>query len=167
MWLGSIGPANLRDWIDDLDTRKYADNYKAVLFDIVAGIFDSAIDDKLIRENPCHAKSVRRPIRRSPKVVVWPHERVRAVRGAMSKRYDIAVPLGAGLGCRQGEIVGFSPELDIDREAGVAHVQRQVKLVKGKLMFALPKRGKTRFVPLAPALLGDIDDTWSSTRPYV
>ncbi len=25
-------------------------------------------------------------------------------------------------------------------------------------MFALPKRGKTRFVPLAPALLGDIDE---------
>ncbi|MDN2496884.1 hypothetical protein FHY52_09270 [Nocardia nova] len=76
----------------------------------------------------------------------------------MSKRYDIAVPLGAGLGRRQGEIVGFSPERDIDREAGVAHVQRQVKLVKGKLNVALPKRGKTRSVPLAPALLGDIDE---------
>ncbi|WP_019930583.1 tyrosine-type recombinase/integrase [Nocardia sp. BMG111209] len=157
MWLGGVGPAELRDWVDDLDARKYSDNYKSVLFDIVAGVLDSAVDDKLIRENPCHAKSVRRPVRRSPKVSIWKHDRLRAVRGGMQKRYEIAVPLGAGLGCRQGEILGFSPELDIDRDGQVAHVQRQVKLVDGELMFALPKRGKTRYAPMASSLLDEID----------
>ncbi|MFI7191145.1 hypothetical protein ACIBQ0_15540 [Nocardia nova] len=72
----------------------------------------------------------------------------------MSKRYDIAVPLGAGLGCRQGEIVGFSPELDIDREAGVAHVQRQVKLVKGKLNVCPAQAGKDTLCAAGSGITG-------------
>ncbi|MFE3983074.1 tyrosine-type recombinase/integrase [Nocardia tengchongensis] len=155
--MGWIGPVKIRDWVDGLDVRKYSENYKAVLFDIVSGIFDSAVDDKLIRENPCKAKSVRRPVKKSPKVVIWQDERVRQIRGGLHRRYRIAAPMGAGLGCRQSEILAFSPELDIDRDGMVVHVQRQVKLVDGVLMYALPKGGKTRFLPLSRATLTDID----------
>ncbi len=157
LWLGSIGPEGIRDWVEDLDDRKYSDNYKAVLFDIVSGILQSAVDDKLIRENHCHAKSVRRPERRSPKVVIWKSDRLPAVRRGMTPRHEIAAPMGAGLGLRQSEIMGFSPELDIDRDGMVVHVQRQVRVVAGTLMFALPKRGKDRYAPIAPPLLAEID----------
>ncbi|WP_367115025.1 hypothetical protein [Actinophytocola sp.] len=42
---------------------------------------------------------------------------------------------------------GLSPD-DIDREAEVVNVVRQVRLVENKPVFAPPKRGKTRSVPL-------------------
>ncbi|MEU1544868.1 site-specific integrase [Nocardia sp. NPDC005745] len=157
--VGRILPSTVRDWVSELEERKYSDNYMAVLFDIVAGVLDTAVDDKLIRQNPCNAKTVRRPVRRSPKVVVWADDRVTAVRrglGSVGERYSIAIPVGAGLGLRQGELLGLSPD-DIDREAMTVHIQRQVKYVKGTLMFALPKREKTRYIPLSSAVLDAID----------
>lgn len=114
------------------------------------------MDDRLIRENPCQAKTVRRPIARSPQIVVWPEERLRAVHKGLVQRFSAVVPLGSGLGFRQGEILGFSPD-DIDRDDLVVHVQRQIKTVKGVMMFALPKGEKTRTVPLSTSILAEID----------
>ncbi|MEU2126720.1 tyrosine-type recombinase/integrase [Nocardia niwae] len=165
--VGRILPSTVRDWVSELEERKYSDNYMAVLFDIVAGVLDTAVDDKLIRQNPCNAKTVRRPVRRSPKVVVWADDRVTAVRrglGSVGERYSIVIPVGAGLGLRQGELLGLSPD-DIDREAMTVHLQRQVKYVKGTLMFALPKREKTRYIPLSRAVLEAIDQHMESFPP--
>ncbi|WP_328711148.1 hypothetical protein [Nocardia salmonicida] len=131
-----------------------------MLFDIVVGVLDTAVDDRLIRTSPCHAKTIRRPVHRSPKVVVWQNDRVSQVcsgRAKIDERYSIVIPIGVGLGLRQGELLGLSPA-DIDREAMTVHVQRQVKYVRGVLMFALPKREKTRYVPLSTALLDAIDE---------
>lgn len=65
----------MRDWLGYLDDKKFSENYKLALFTVVSGVLDSAIEDRLIRENPCKAKTVRRPIGGSPKVVVWPEDR--------------------------------------------------------------------------------------------
>ena len=114
--LRSAGTAEqVRDWLGVLDEKKLAENYKVVLFTTVTGVLDSAIDDKLIRENPCKAKTVRRPVGGSPQVVVWPEERVHAVRAGLAEQFSVVVPLGSGLGLRQGEILGLSPD-DIDRD---------------------------------------------------
>jgi integrase len=118
---------------------------------------DSAIDDRLIRDNPCRAKTVRRPVGGSPEVVVWPEERVHAVRAGLPERFAITIPLGSGLGLRQGEILGLSPD-DIDRDSKVVRVQRQLKTVRGVTMFAPPKGGKSRIVPVSSAILVEIED---------
>lgn len=152
-----IKPSTIRDWLGVMDEKRLSANYQVVLFTAVTGVLDSAIDDKLIRENPCQAKTVRRPVGGSPQVVVWPEERVHQVRAGLADRFRIVVPLGSGLGLRQGEILGFSPE-DIDRDEMVVRVQRQIKTVKGVMMFAPPKGGKARTVPLSPAMLAEIDD---------
>ncbi|MFD8111445.1 hypothetical protein [Streptomyces microflavus] len=55
--------------------------------------------------------------------------------------------IGAGLGLRQGEAIGLSAD-DIDFEKEVVHVRRQIKMVRAKLCFALPKGRKVRDVPL-------------------
>ncbi|MFI9506790.1 tyrosine-type recombinase/integrase [Nocardia sp. NPDC052566] len=165
--LGRVMPSTIRDWVAELETKKYSDNYMAVLFAMVSGILDSAVDDRIIRANPCKAKTVRRPVAKSPKVVVWPESRITAVRRGLSEskpRFSVVVPIGAGLGPRQGEILGLSPD-DIDREAMVVHIQRQVKYVEGVLMFALPKREKTRFVPLSKAVLDEIDEHMKEYPP--
>ncbi|MET8779564.1 hypothetical protein ABZV58_31595 [Nocardia sp. NPDC004654] len=75
----------------DLEERKHADNYMYVLFSMVLGVLDSAVDDKVIRGNPCRAKKVRHPIARRPKVVVWPNNRRIALLCQLEKVLTLAM----------------------------------------------------------------------------
>lgn len=54
--------------------------------------------------------------------------------------------------CGQGEVFGFAVE-DIDFRGGWIHVNRQVRLVGTKPVFALPKGNKIRSVPLPAQLV--------------
>jgi integrase len=65
---------------------------------------------------------------------------------------------------RQGEILGFSPD-DIDDGRGVIRVVRQLKLIRGQMVFALPKGGKTRDVPLPDAVRTRIREHVSQVEP--
>ncbi|HEY3692517.1 MAG TPA: site-specific integrase [Pseudonocardiaceae bacterium] len=122
------------------------------------------MDDKIIRENPCHARTVVRPRPVEQKVVPWTRARVAAMRLAMAERFKIVMVLGAGCGLRQGELFGVPPD-DFDRVAGVLHVVRQVRVIDGKQVFALPKRNKTRDVPLAPSVLRLLDAHMEQFEP--
>jgi integrase len=55
-----------------------------------------------------------------------------------------------GAPVREGEAYGLA-EKDIVYEDEVIHIRRQIKRVDGKWIFALPKGGKQRDVPLAPS----------------
>ncbi|MER6206391.1 tyrosine-type recombinase/integrase [Streptomyces sp. NPDC001642] len=60
-------------------------------------------------------------------------------------------------GQRQGEAFGFSPD-DVDEDAMVAHIRRQLQWTKnGKPYFKLPKGKKERDVPLSCGLLKRIN----------
>jgi integrase len=155
--IGSIKPSTVRDWQGYLDEKKFSENYKLVLFTVLSGVLDSAVEDKLIRENPCKAKTVRRPTGGSPKVAVWPEERVWAVRDGLEDRFSVVVPLGAGLGLRQGEILGVSVD-DFDPDGLVLNVVRQIRIVGRTLVFAPPKGGKSRTVPVSGAVLAEIQE---------
>ena len=74
-------------------------------------------------------------------------EQVTAVTVALPDRYQILVVLAAGCGLRQGEAFGLGVD-DVDFLRGVIHVRRQVKLVHARQVFAPPKGGKERDVPL-------------------
>jgi len=84
-------------------------------------VFNAAIDDERIRKNPCNASSVQKPQIPARKVVPWPAERVHAVRKAMNPRYQITIPLGAGVGLRQGEAFGLAVD-DVDFDDDTVHV---------------------------------------------
>jgi integrase len=66
----------------------------------------------------------------------------------MPARFRVTVDMAAGIGLRQDECFGLAVE-DVDFLRGVVHVQRQVKTVRYKHVFALPKYDKTRDVPLS------------------
>lgn len=149
-YLIDIQPSTIQGWLRTLGGL--AETYRKVLFANVSTIFTAAVDDELIPKNPCKAPSVRRPRADPKKVVPWNRERVLAVRDQLPERYQLAVWLGAGLGLRQGEIFGLSPD-DIDFETGEVHVCRQVKLLSNnRQIFGLPKYRKTRKVPLPGAV---------------
>ncbi|WP_336208461.1 tyrosine-type recombinase/integrase [Nonomuraea sp. LPB2021202275-12-8] len=110
-------------------------------------VFSVAISDKLIVQNPVITKTVVLPSVMKKKLVPWTADQVFDVADALPARYQAMVEVGTGVGLRQGEIFAFSPD-DIDWLPGVAHIQRQVKILSNKLVFAPPKGGKPRDVPL-------------------
>lgn len=67
-----------------------------LMFIHVQTILNAAVDDEKIRKNPCSASSVRKPQIPPRKVKPWPLEWVHAVHDALSDRYRITMPLGAG-----------------------------------------------------------------------
>ncbi|MGX1119672.1 integrase [Streptomyces ambofaciens] len=69
------------------------------------------------------------------------------MRAAMVERFRPMVDVGAGCGLRQGEILGLSVD-DIDFENGTVHMVQQLKLSLSKAVFAPPKGGNLRDVPL-------------------
>lgn len=143
--LRDVRPSTIQTWLRGLSG---ASSTKRVIFGNVSAVFSAAVDDELIAKNPCLAASVTRPKIEQRKVLPWEAARVFAVRDAMTERYRIAATLASGLGLRQGEVFGLSPD-DVDFLRGEVTVQRQVKVFGGnKLVFALPKGRKTRTVPL-------------------
>ncbi|WP_285501805.1 site-specific integrase [Actinokineospora sp. NBRC 105648] len=152
--LTKIRPSTIRDWLGEIEDQ--AANYKVVLFSAVSGVLESAVDDRLIGTNPCKVSTIRRPTGGSGAVKeVWPEERVKAIRDGIVERWRIVVTLGAGCGLRQGELLGLSPD-DVDEQNMVVHVRRQLRTVGGVKVFAPPKGGKTRTVPLSAGLLDEI-----------
>lgn len=144
--LDEITPTVIRTWMNGLSLP--ASNSQRVVFANVASILAAAVDDKKIATNPCKVKSVKMPKRVEGKVVPWTDERVADVHDALPDRYKILTTLGVGLGLRQGEMFGLSPD-DIDFARQRVGVNRQVKVLGGnKLIFGLPKGNKTREVPL-------------------
>lgn len=145
--LASITPTHIRTWDRELQQHGLSPGYRQGIFTYVEAVLNAAVDDVIIRTNPCRARSVPRPRRMARKVTPWTAERVLAVHHALRDRYKIALTLGAGLGLRQGEALGLAAD-DIEPASQVVRVTRQVKIVGGRRCFAPPKGGKPRDVPL-------------------
>ncbi|MFJ8185187.1 tyrosine-type recombinase/integrase [Streptomyces sp. NPDC096105] len=146
--MGSFTPSHLRLWLRTLEDRGLSAGYRRGIFAHVSTVFTAAVEDRIIRTNPCSARSVRAPRLEPRKVKPWPAERVMAVRAALPENYRALVNVAAGCGLRQGEVFGLAVE-DVDFLGGVVHVVRQVKLLqRHRPVFAPPKGGKERDVPL-------------------
>jgi integrase len=146
MQLSAIKPAHVREWDQSLKDV-LAVSTRSVVFTHLGSILGAAVDDRRIAANPCSAKSVTKPRPIPRKVVPWTPDQVSAIRDALPARYKVTVDIGGGCGMRQGEIFGISPE-DIDFEGGWINVVRQVKKVRSRLVFGLPKNDKPRRIPL-------------------
>jgi integrase len=147
--LRDIKPSTMQAWLRGVE--QLAPRTRVLILGHVSAIFSAAVDDALIATNPCNAKSVRRPKVPVRRVVPWEHDRVLAVREALPDRYRVIVMLGAGLGLRQGEAFGLSPD-DVDWLRGTVQVRRQVKLVGPHQVFGPPKYGRVREVPLSESV---------------
>lgn len=69
------------------------------------------------------------------------------IREALPERYRALADAGSGLGLRQGEAFGLAVE-DADFLRGEVHIRRQVRIVASQLVFAPPKGGRERDMPL-------------------
>ncbi|MGG2465613.1 tyrosine-type recombinase/integrase [Streptomyces sp. RGM 3693] len=145
--LSAFQPGHIRTWARTLKDSGIASSYQRVIFANVSAVFAAAVDDGIIVRNPCRAGSVKAPKLDARKLKPWTFDRVCAVRAGLPDRYATTVDTGSGCGLRQGENFGLAVE-EIDFLGGVIHVVRQVKLIGPHLVFAPPKGGKLRDVPM-------------------
>lgn len=138
-------PSLVQKWISEC---KGAPSTLSRYRGIVSSIFETAIDDGYISKNPCKAKSITIPSQ--PKTNVVPLTNEQALQ--LAEVFGSFVIVGVGTGLRQSEILALS-ESDIDERTGVVRVRRQLRQVKGGIVFALPKHKRTREVPLPESVL--------------
>ena len=138
-------PSLIKIWLSGL---KLAPSTAAKVFTHLNSVMLAAALDGRIRVNPCAgmARQLQQGAKR--KVQPWSRPQVAAVRAALPARYAVIADIGTGLGLRQSEIFGLSVE-EIDFLRRIVHVRRQVKLVAGRPVFAIPKSKSERDVPLA------------------
>lgn len=154
--LNGIRPGVVQSWLGTLDTKTtLAASTVGVVFAHVSCILNAALDDELVAKNACRAASVQPPRVDTRKIVPWVREWVTEMHDALGDRYAVFATLGAGLGLRQGELFGLSPD-DVDWLRGMVRIQRQVKLVGSKLVFALPKGRKIRDIPLPESVKAEL-----------
>jgi len=149
--IDSFEPSHIREWLSELEAAVPATSYRHVIFGNVSGIFMAAVEDRLRRTNPCRSRSVTVPSAAPSRVRPWTSARTFGVRAGLPERFRAMVDAAGGCGLRQGEVFGL-PVDEIGFDTGWLHVGYQVKNMGGHLVFAPPKRGKVRDVPLAPAV---------------
>ncbi|MEU1784472.1 tyrosine-type recombinase/integrase [Streptomyces sparsogenes] len=145
--LGSLRPTHIREWLRALQDQGLSTAYQRVIFANLCTMLTAAVDDRVISQNPCRSASVRAPKRDARRIVPWQRARVLSVRAALPEQYRAMVDLAGGCGLRQGEVLGLAVD-DLDFVEGVVHVVRQVKLIRNRTVFAPPKGGKSRTLPL-------------------
>ncbi|MWA10683.1 tyrosine-type recombinase/integrase [Streptomyces sp. BA2] len=149
--LSAFQPGHIRTLARALKDSGIASSYQRVIFANVSAVFTAAVDDGIIARNPCRAGSVKAPKLDARKLKPWTHERVLTVRAGLPAQYATLVDAGAGCGLRQGEIFGLAVD-EVDFLGGTVHIVRQVKMIGSHLVFAPPKGGKLRDVPLPDAV---------------
>jgi integrase len=154
--LSAVQPSTIRAWGHRLQEAGLSTGYQRILFNDLSTIFNAAVDDRMILKSPFAVRTVRAPRSAATKVVPWSAAERAACRAALPARYRVAVDLGTGCGLRQGEMFAIGPG-EVDDVRRVLHVVRQVKIVAGRLVFAPPKGGKIREVPLPDSVARRID----------
>ncbi|MFE2283904.1 tyrosine-type recombinase/integrase [Streptomyces sp. NPDC059443] len=142
-----VGPEELNAWKAKLRESLGAGTIRTT-WQNLSTILQAAHEAGRIPRNPCRGLTTARPPKRPPtNKTAWSQERFRDVRIALPDRYRMLANLGVGSGLRQGEALGWSPD---DLRDGWLYVDRQLQGVGRQKWFKLPKRDKTRRVPVTP-----------------
>ncbi len=140
----------MQAWVRGLQ-EKLVPATVAVVYGHFAGVFKSAVDDRLVPRTPCRAVKLPRTEKRL--IVPLPTEQVIALADAVPCRYRAAVMVAAFAGLRQGEVFGLQLSgLDLLRRQ--IHVNQQLVLLPGRPPELGPPKtaASVRIIPI-PAFL--------------
>lgn len=148
--LRDLLPSTIQGWVKGRQSE-VSGSYTRILLGNLHTMLAAAVDDGLIAVNPCASRSVKAPSADRRKVVPWTPDRVQAVVDGHPPTLRAAPVVGAGCGLRQGEVFGLAVDA-VDWLRRTVHVRQQVRIVDRHLMFAPPKGGRERDVPLPDAV---------------
>lgn len=144
--LRHLKPSTIQTWVRSRQSE-VAPSYCRLLLSNLSTVLAAAVEDGLIPSNPCVASSVKAPRVDRRRLVPWSVETAQRVVEGHPVEFRPAPVLGAGCGLRQGEIFGLTVD-NVDFLRRVIYVSRQLRLVENQTVFAPPKGGREREVPL-------------------
>lgn len=147
--MGDLTRSDMKAFVAAL-TDKLAPSTVATVFAVLRSLMQSAVDDGVLAGNPCS----RVPLPRVEPTVVEPlaAASVLALADAITERYRVTVWLGAGLGLREGEVLGLTvPKVDFLRRR--VHVHRQAQ--KGQLV-ELKTKASRRTIPIDDFIAAEV-----------
>jgi integrase len=146
--------ARVRRWRKKLLDSGVSEVTAAKAYRLLRAIFNTALDDGLIRRNPCRIKgageedSAERPVLTVAQVY--------ALADAVGLRYSALILLAAFTSLRWAELVALTPA-DIDLDARTVRVTRQLNYHEKGCTFGPPKsRAGVRTVPFPELIVPDL-----------
>lgn len=147
--VADLKPSQVRAWAKRRAAEVALSSLRAEMH-VLSAICKAAVEDGLIRRNPCTAVSLPTPVQAD--VAPWTPAQVLAIIAAHPAHVRPIPWLGAAAGLRQGEAFAVAED-DIDWLRRELRVVRQVKLLGGRKVFAPPKRNSTGTIPLPAGLV--------------
>jgi len=149
--LADIKEASIRRWRHSLLSAGVGEPTVAKSYRVLRAVLNTAVDDGLIRRNPCRVRGAGNDA--SPERPVLTIEEVYAVADAVPARYRAFVLLGTFASLRFGELAALRRR-DIDLDAGILSVRRaQAELQDGSLITKDPKSEAGKRVVAIPAII--------------
>lgn len=139
---------HIQRWINHLEQERcFKPNTVVGYRTLLVGILNFAVRRGYLNSNPLLSRDfVRLTSPDAVKITPYTLDELNRLREELPDDLKPILSLGSELGLRIGEIFALSPNDIMDH--GVVHVGTQLKRVNKTHVFALPKRRKTRIVPL-------------------
>ncbi len=155
--LGELSTSLVRTWYADLMEKGLAQSTVAKAYRLVRTILNTAVEDSLIKSNPCSIKGA--GLGKSQERPVASLEEVFALAKSIDERYRVAVILATFAGLRLGEILGLERK-SIDIKSGTVKITQQMQeLSNGRYYLALPKsEAGSRTIALPDFVINEIVD---------
>ena len=137
--VGKISAATVREWNSKIRGGSISDTTAAKAYRLLRQIMQSAVDDRLVRENPCRLKGA--AAERSQERQIPSIDDVHRLADAIEPRYRAMVFVAAFAGLRKGECYGLARRhIDLDAEPPTLSVERaRVATRAHGLLFQPPK----------------------------
>lgn len=140
--IADISEALVRRWRKQLINSGVSEVTTAKAYRLLKAVLNTAVDDAMIRRNPCRIKNAGQEDSEERPVLTI--AQVYALADAIGERYRLLVLLAAFCSLRWGELAALRPR-DIDIEECVIRITRQrTELDSGISMFGPPKSSAGR-----------------------
>ena len=154
--VGELTLARVRRWRKKLLDSGTGPVATAKAYRFLRAVMNTAVDDGLIKRNPCRIKGAGSDD--SPERPVLSVAQVYALADAVGPRYRALILLAAFSSLRWGELAALRPE-DIDPDACTVRVTRQLNKPGAVPVFGPPKsRAGRRVVDYASLIAPDLSD---------
>jgi len=152
--VGELTLAQVRRWRKKLLDSGTGPVATAKAYRLLRAVMNTAVDDGLIKRNPCRIKGA--GSEDSPERPVLSVAQVYALADAVGPRYRALILLAAFSSLRWGELAALRPE-DIDLAACTVRVTRQLNKPGAEPVFGPPKsRAGRRVVDFADLIVPDL-----------
>lgn len=137
--LRAITPALVRSWWSDLGKSHKTPTSNTQSYQLLKAIFNTALEDKLVPENPCQIKQAGKPPKARDVKPLTPAELVKVAESA-PEHYRVAVPVAAWCGLRFGELIELRrKDVHDDGDRITLRIRRAATRVDNKILVGPPK----------------------------